>query len=103
MSSPADNAVELGESFRQSKREMWVILGAWVFFLLWTGISCAVLTPNEVSEANPMPTVLGIPRWAAFGIVLPWFGALAFIFWFASRFMKDTNLGPGDGEEGTDS
>ncbi|MEM1294825.1 MAG: DUF997 family protein [Verrucomicrobiota bacterium] len=82
---------ELRESFRQSRREMWVILAAWAFFLLWTGIACTILPPQELSNGT-IPTVLGIPQWVVFAVVLPWIGALIFICWFALRFMKDTDL-----------
>lgn len=94
-----NNVSELGESFRQSRKEMWVILAAWTFFLLWTGIACTVLPPGEVGEEVVIPTLFGIPQWVALGVILPWLGALVFIFWFALRFMKDTNLGEMDSAE----
>ncbi len=88
-------AHDLGASFRQSRREMWVILAAWTAFLLWSGITCAALTPEP---GDPVPTLLGVPRWAALGVMLPWICAIGFIFWFAGCFMQDTDLGTGDGD-----
>lgn len=87
---------ELGESFRQSRREMFVMLGAWFVFLIWTGVCGATLSRFEPGEE--VPVFMGIPRWALIGIVTPWLVANVFIVWFASCFMKDTNLGPEEGE-----
>ena len=81
----------LAESFHQSRREMWVILVAWTIFFLWSGITCVILTPEK---GEPVPTLFGIPKWAALGVILPWICAISFIFWFAGRFMKDTQLDP---------
>lgn len=90
------SAAELGESFRQTRREMIVMLGAWLTFFVWTGVCGALLSRFEPGEE--VATLFGFPRWAFIGIVIPWLLANVFIFWFAGCFMKDTNLGPGSEE-----
>lgn len=92
---------KLGESFRQSRREMVVIVGAWLVFLIWTGLVCGVGARHAPGE--PVETVLGMPRWAFFGVVLPWGAACVFTLWFSMVFMKDTDLDPDRDEETEDS
>ena len=69
-----------------------MILGAWVVFLVWTGVVCgfgARLDPDQ-----PVQTFFGMPRWVFFGVVLPWLAACGFTCWFATGCMKDTELDP---------
>ena len=92
MSEEEDRNRKLGESFRQSRRETLVIIGAWLVFLIWTGLVCGFgsrLDPNQ-----PVATVLGMPRWVLLGVVLPWIAACGFTFWFSMFYMKDTDLDP---------
>ncbi|MFP6878814.1 MAG: YhdT family protein [Roseibacillus sp.] len=92
VSEEEDRNRKLGESFRQSRRETLVIIGAWLVFLIWTGLVCGFgsrLDPNQ-----PVTTVLGMPRWVFLGVVLPWIAACGFTFWFSMIFMKDTDLDP---------
>ena len=91
-----DRNRRLGESFRQASRETVVIVIAWLVFLSWTGLVCGLgsrLEPDKVVE-----TVYGIPRWAFFGVILPWITACGFTFWFSMFYMKDTDLDP-DGND----
>lgn len=91
--SGARQAEDLADSFRQSRREMAVMLGTWLAFFLWTGIACTLLAYWEPGE--PVARLFGMPRWAFVGVALPWLAANGFIAWFALRFMKDTDLDPG--------
>ncbi len=86
-----EQARALDASFRQSRKEMWVILAAWGVFLLWTGIGSAVLSASS-TKPSLIPLIAGIPKWVAFGVVIPWVCALGFIIWFTTCFMKDTSL-----------
>lgn len=83
---------QLGESFRQSRRETVVICMAWAVFLAWTGIGCGLGSHQEGDE--PVRTILGMPRWVFFGVVLPWLAACAFTVWFSMVYMQDTDLDP---------
>ena len=88
-------AISLGQSFRQSRLEMWFMLGAWViFFAVVTWICGALAFKPVVNEEGLIPgsTLWGMPRWVVIGIAIPWLAANAFIIWFALGFMKDTPL-----------
>lgn len=88
-------AVALGRSFRQSRLEMWLMLGAWaLFFGVVTSICGALAFEPVATEEGLVPgaTLWGMPRWVLLGIAIPWLTANAFIIWFALGFMKDTPL-----------
>jgi len=74
-------------SLRQSRRELWLILLAWLGCAVWVISYCSTngydLAPEEVS------TVLGFPDWVFWGVVTPWMIANAFTFWFCLRFLKN--------------
>ena len=74
-------------SLRQGRRELWLILLAWLGCALWVIGYCSTngydLAPEEVS------TVLGFPDWVFWGVVTPWMIANAFTFWFCLRFLKN--------------
>jgi len=89
----------LADSFRQSKRELGLMLGAWVGFAAWTTIAGAVLGFHEAGES--VATVFGMPRWVVVTVALPWVVANGFVIWFATRFMQDTDLGGPKGERGS--
>jgi len=99
MTEPSlEKSKQLGESFRQSRKELWVMLGAWVVFFAWTVGYCS---QNAFADPNGEEAriLFGIPRWVLFGIALPWLVANGFIIWFAACFMKDTPLGDESAEE----
>lgn len=80
----------LGDSFRQSKRELFVMLGTWIVFVIWITSTGALLAfRNPGAE---VPTVLGMPSWVFYTVGLPWLVADVWIIWFALKFMKDTSL-----------
>ena len=80
-------------SLHQSRRELWLILLAWLGCAIWVIGYCWAngynLAPEEVS------TVLGFPGWVFWGVVVPWMIANAFTFWFCLRALKND----GDEEE----
>jgi len=90
----------LGDSFRQSRRELFFILGTWVVFATWISVSGA-LTAFELPSGE-VKTLLGMPRWVFISVALPWVAANGVIFYFALSFMKDTDLG-GHGEPASSS
>jgi len=80
-------------SLHQSRRELWLILLAWLGCAIWVISYCSIngydLAPEEVS------TVLGFPHWVFWGVVVPWMIANAFTFWFCLGFLRN------DGDEET--
>lgn len=83
---------KLGESFRQARRETMVIVLAWLVFLIWTAMVCG--SAPDLARGEIVATVLGMPRWVFFGVMLPWLAACGFTFWFSMFYMKDTDLDP---------
>ncbi len=93
MSAPEPNkpSERLEQSYRQSVRELIFILVAWTAFAVWiigTGALLAYHSPDEEVQI-----LFGMPRWVLVSVALPWLAAIGLIFWFALRFMKDTDLG----------
>ena len=74
-------------SLHQSRRELCLILMAWLGCTLWVIGYCWAngydLAPEEVS------IVLGFPSWVFWGVVAPWMSANAFTFWFCLGFLKN--------------
>ena len=66
----------LGASFRQTSRETVVILVAWLAFLSWTGLVCGLA--GRLEAGKTVETLYGMPRWAFFGVVLPWIAACGY-------------------------
>jgi hypothetical protein len=81
---------------RHARREAWWIGGAW---LTVTATVCATCYSLGYARAGWTPGVgdlrpiLGIPRWFALGVVVPWVVSGLFIAWFAGSFMTDDDLG----------
>ena len=70
-------------SLCQSRRELWLILLAWLGVIGYSAAKGYDLAPEEVS------TVLGFPGWVFWGVVTPWMIANAFTFWFCLRALKN--------------
>lgn len=99
--APAENGraegEDLNQSFRQSRREFWFLIGTWVAFAGWTMM--VNVTQSRFDGEGSVATLLGMPRWVVLGIALPWVVATGLTCWFALRFMKDTSL---EGLEGAE-
>lgn len=65
--------------------------------MIWTAVACSLGSGPRPGEE--IVTVLGMPRWVFFGVVLPWVAACGFTLWFTMFYMKDTDLDP---DRGTD-
>lgn len=79
---------DMGASYRQSKREMFMMVGLWLVMGVWVigyGSQAAYSAENEPH----LRTVLGMPRWVFFGWVCPLLAANLFTLWFCLCFMKD--------------
>ena len=87
MPEPAQRA-DIGASYRQSKREMYWMVGTWVVFFIWVN-GYGILNGYTAGDVQPVPVVLGIPRWIFFGYLLPLLAADVFTLWFCLRYMKD--------------
>ena len=80
--------VDTGASFRQSKRELFVMIAAWVVTALWVlGYNSQAAYAAETE--TPVRMLFGLPRWTVIGWLLPLLVANAFTIWFCLRFMRD--------------
>lgn len=81
---------------RHARREAWWIGGAW---LSATIVVCALCYALGYPHGGWMPGVgdlrpiLGMPRWFAIGVLVPWAVSAVFILWFAGFSMTDDDLG----------
>ena len=87
MSEPTPRP-DTGASYRQSKRELYVMIAAWAVTGLWVlGYNSQAAYAAE-TEA-PVQTLFGLPRWTVLGWLLPLLVANAFTIWFCLLFMQD--------------
>jgi hypothetical protein len=111
MSSPADAApassggeqFELDPVFLHSRREAIAIFSLWFFCLLWSVPVCYAMGYGQEIVPREVPTVLGMPSWIFWGLVLPWLVADAATIWLCFGFIKNDPLGEVAGEETADA
>lgn len=92
---PPDDPVYLN-----ARREGAVAFLGWVIAGLLTVPTCLLL--GFGLETQEVTTILGIPSWVFFGIVIPWICMVAYTVWFSLFFVKDEDLGadPEDDNDG---
>ena len=79
---------DTGASYRQSKRELFVMIAAWAVTGLWVlGYNSQAAYAAETE--TPVRMLFGLPRWTVIGWLLPLLVANAFTIWFCLRFMRD--------------
>ena len=79
---------DTGASYRQSKRELFVMIAAWAVTGLWVlGYNSQAAYAAEAE--TPIRMLFGLPRWTVIGWLLPLLVANAFTIWFCLRFMRD--------------
>ena len=83
-------ADQLGESFRQARRELRFQLITWGAFAAWV-VGYGAFNAYAAETANVQMT-LGMPSWVMWGIAVPWFLAFVITVYFAGWFMQDTEL-----------
>ncbi len=96
-SSEAD-PVEYDPVFLHSRREAIVIFSLWVAALFWAVLFSYFNGYAEAVDPENLRTLLGIPSWVFWGIVVPWMAADLFTIWFCLFYMADDDLG----EEGAE-
>jgi hypothetical protein len=82
---------------RNARREGLLILSAWAVALVWTTVGGWF--GGYRRDPAAMGTVLGIPDWVFWCVVLPWGVCVVFAVWFCFGFMADDDLGR-DRDEG---
>lgn len=98
---PAGDGYEWDPTFLNCRREARTALVIWFLALCWT-VPVSYLTgyPGEDFDPATLSTVLGIPSWAFWGVMLPWGLCLVATVWFCLFYMQDDHLGdaPEDAE-----
>ena len=92
-------SVKYDPVFRHARREAIVILLLWVVMLCWAVPYCYLNGYLHGEAAGPVETVLGMPRWVFWGIVVPWLVADVFTIWFCFGYMVDDDLGDAPEDE----
>ncbi|MCF6313611.1 MAG: DUF997 family protein [Verrucomicrobiales bacterium] len=77
---------------RSSRREMKVALIFWAVFLCWVVGLGKYLAYQKPAEGEVLQTMMGVPAWVFWVVVLPWGVATLFTIGFALFYMKDHDL-----------
>lgn len=89
--------------FLHGRREMVFIVLVYLGAMLWTVPYCYLYGyPAQAEDFGPekLETVMGLPSWVFWGVVIPWLTANVITTFFCFFFMKDDDLGPS--HEGAD-
>jgi hypothetical protein len=97
MNPPTPPAGREQRLLRNARREGLVILIAWAVALTWSVGGGYVFGYRR--DPATIGTVLGVPDWVFWCVVLPWGMCGLFAAWFCFRFMADDDLGR-DRDEG---
>ena len=77
---------------RSARRELKVAVLFWLVFACWAIGLGKLLAYQKHPEGEMVNTILGMPSWVFWVVMLPWALATVFTLWFALRFMKDHDL-----------
>ncbi len=89
--NPSPKQVEDDPVYVNGKREAWVVFLAWlVAGIITIAISFGL---GHGKSSTELTTVLGLPSWVFWGVLLPWMACLAFAGWFCFGLIQDDDLG----------
>jgi hypothetical protein len=77
--------------FLHARREAVVLLIAFVLFMVWT-VGVSFLLGYRQPEGQPVPVLIGMPRWAFWGVFLPWMVANVFTIVFSVCYVANDPL-----------
>ena len=80
-----------------ARREALAILAAFTACLIWSVTWCYLAGYHQPAGAG-LSTVLGVPSWVFWGVLVPWLGADVFALWFCFFFVADDPLGEDENE-----
>ena len=96
--APDREGYELDPVFLNSRREAIAIFLVWFVCLLWAvPVSYMLGYGRDVTPEN-VSTVMGIPTWTFWGILVPWLAADVATTWLCFVFIKDDDLGQAEDE-----
>lgn len=79
--------------FINASREAIVIVILFTIMLIWSLSVSIGLGYFSESQTVDIGTVLGLPAWVFWGILIPWIAVDVISIWFCFFFMKDDDLG----------
>jgi hypothetical protein len=84
---------ELDPVFVSSRREaIFVLIVFAVFAVFVIGVSYGLGNRLEATEGEPVSTILGLPTWVFWGILVPWGAANVVTAWYCLSFMSHESL-----------
>jgi hypothetical protein len=86
--------------YRHSRREAIVIFFVWLAAACWAIPFCYLNGYEPPQDPEFVRTVLGIPSWVFWGIVMPWLMADLVTIWLCFEFIQNDDLG--EAHEGED-
>ncbi len=78
--------------FLHSRREALVILGLWAGAMLWVVPYCYFFGYHPVSDPDQLKTILGIPDWVFWGVLVPWVVCCLVTIYLCFWFIADDDL-----------
>jgi len=97
--------------YQSARREAAITILVWFVALLWTLGYCYLRGYEHPADSwlvtsgwatppgKPVKTVLGVPEWIFYGIVVPWLVCTAFTVLFGLFGIRDDELGAAPDEE----
>ncbi|MEK6237255.1 MAG: DUF997 family protein [Planctomycetales bacterium] len=99
---PEEIPIEYDPTFLHSRKEALIIVAAWAVCMAWTVPYCYLNGYNLDPDAAASEAILGVPRWAFWGILIPWIAASVFGIAFSMLWMKEDDLGEDNPEPGAE-
>ncbi|MDP6442992.1 MAG: hypothetical protein QGG36_24750 [Pirellulaceae bacterium] len=76
--------------YRQCLKEAIVAGVLWTAALIFCGVVFFLVAyPPAAARPDTPPLVLGVPSWAFWGVVAPWFALIALAWLYAVYFVRD--------------
>ncbi len=82
--------------FLHARREALFILALFGFLLVWSVTICYGF--GYATNTQNITTVLGMPKWVFWGVLIPWILADVATIWFCFFYMVDDDLGQSEEE-----
>ncbi len=87
---PVQSDPNVDPVYASSLRELKWILIIWLINAIWVVGYCVWF--GYPDEERPLTTVLGMPSWVFWGVLVPWIVAATVSSWFALTQMEDHPL-----------
>jgi fatty acid desaturase len=89
---PSEDQAPDDPVYLHARREALVVFLAWVVAGVYT-ISVSFLLGYAGAAGERSATLLGIPLWVVWGVLVPWVVSVGFAAWFCFAFVVEDDLG----------